>query len=248
MNMYVICVAAVSLAVTLTGWIISGKAVNDGVRRWPVYLLYFLNTVVTAVLLRQYQETEGALTVYVALLKFCASLPSVLLALRGYLMEKNRFDLKIVIAMAFCLLADVTINIALVAGGTVFAIAHVLFAEAFISEHKPSGKQILAWIIGIIIEAVILYLIRDKVGSVGMYIFALVYLAIMLSTVILSYPLNKLVFASAVVFAVSDCFLITNMAIPSTPFMRLMALLIYYISLHLYGIAVWEISYPHERI
>ncbi|MBR0473960.1 MAG: hypothetical protein IJJ19_03075 [Erysipelotrichaceae bacterium] len=145
-------------------------------------------------------------------------------------------------------MADVIINFSLVAGGSVFAIVHIIFTITFIKENKPDRKQKLAWLILTLVIAVILVLIYSHINSIPMYLFALAYLSIMISTVVFSVKLNKLIFVSAIIFALSDCFLIFNMTVKPTVLMKLAALLIYYISLHLYGIAVWEISYPNEKI
>ena len=76
----------------------------------------------------------------------------------------------------------------------------------------------------------------------------MVYLSIMLSTVVFSRKLNKLVWISALIFGVSDCFLIYNMAAAEGMFMKTVALLIYYASLLVYGVAIWEISSPDKKI
>ena len=243
-----IIVAVTSLILVRCGWFLANKAVSNRKIRIGVYALFFCITLACAITVRNIQADFPDAKLMAAILKFCASAPSLLLALRGFLMEKNRFDLRIVIALALCLMADVIINFSLVAGGSVFAIAHMIFTITFIIENKPDRKQKLAWLILTLVIAVILVLIYSHINNIPMYLFALAYLSIMISTVVFSVKLNKLIFVSAIIFALSDCFLIFNMTVKPTVLMKLAALLIYYISLHLYGIAVWEISYPHEKI
>ena len=127
-----IIVAVTSLILVGCGWFLANKAVSNRKIRIGVYALFFCITLACAITVRNIQADFPDAKLMAAILKFCASAPSLLLAIRGFLMEKNRFDLRIVIALALCLMADVIINFSLVAEGSVFAIAHMIFTITFI--------------------------------------------------------------------------------------------------------------------
>lgn len=247
MSIFVLIAAASFLILMGLGWLLSGKTVRENGKRLPVYLLYLLVSVLAAVAVRYHQSTDPADSLGVAVLKCCASLPSVLLGLRGFLMERNRFDLILLIAMIFGMFADIAINLNMTLGGILFLIGHLLYDVAFIREKRLSGKQYLVWLILYLIAFAILFSVRNRV-ALKLFLFALVYFLILTSTVAFSYPLSRIVFTAAVVFAVSDCFLVYNILADSDVFLKTVALLIYYFSVLLYGVAIWEISYPHDRI
>ncbi len=247
MSIFVLIAAASFLILMGLGWLLSGKIVRENGKRLPVYLLYLLVTILTAVAVRYHQSVQPGDALGTAVLKCCASLPSVLLGLRGFLMERNRFDLILLIAMTFGMVADVAINLNMTLGGILFLIGHLLYDVAFIREKKPSGKQYLVWLILYLIAFAVLFSVKDRV-ALKLFLFALVYFLILTSTVVFSYPLSRIVFTAAVVFAVSDCFLVYNVLADSDVFLKTVALLIYYFSVLLYGVAIWEISYPHDRI
>ena len=69
-----------------------------------------------------------------------------------------------------------------------------------------------------------------------------VYLSIMISTVVFSWQTDRLTFAAACVFALSDLMLIFNAAVNAGVLMRTAALLVYYISLLIYGCSLWKRS------
>lgn len=162
-------------------------------------------------------------------------------------MEKNRFDRILLIAIVFGMFADIAINLNTTVGGILFLLGHLLYDLAFIKEKKPSGKQYLLWSFLYAIALIILFSIRNSVNTT-LFLFSLVYFLVLTSTVAFSLPLSRIIFISAVVFALSDCFLVYNMLADSNMILKTLALLIYYFSVLLYGVAIWEISYPHERI
>ncbi len=247
MDPFVLIVALISLFLMVLGWIFSGRVIRENGRRLPVYLLYLIATVMAAVSVRYLQAVRPDERLGVAVLKGCASLPSVLLALRGFLMEKNRFDRILLIAIVFGMFADIAINLNTTVGGILFLLGHLLYDLAFIKEKKPSGKQYLLWGFLYAIALIILFSIRNSVNTT-LFLFSLVYFLVLTSTVAFSLPLSRIIFISAVVFALSDCFLVYNMLADSNMILKTLALLIYYFSVLLYGVAIWEISYPHERI
>ena len=247
MSIFVLLTAVSSLALMGLGWFLSGKTVRENGKRLPVYLLYLLVTVLMAVAVRYHQYVQSEDSLGIAVLKCCASLPSVLLGLRGFLMEKNRFDLILLIALVFGMFADVMINLNMTVGGVLFLIGHLLYDVAFIREKRPSGKQYLVWLIMYLIAFIILFTVRNKV-NMTLFLFSLVYFLILTSTVSFSFRLSRIIFIAAVVFAISDCFLVYNMIVDSNMILKTIALLIYYFSVLLYGVAIWEISYPHDRL
>ncbi|MBR2810911.1 MAG: hypothetical protein IKD69_05960 [Solobacterium sp.] len=52
-----------------------------------------------------------------------------------------------------------------------------------------------------------------------------------------------MVFAAALVFAFSDCFLFVNSYFQGTMLMKILSLLVYYGSLLLYGATLWKRNY-----
>ena len=67
-----------------------------------------------------------------------------------------------------------------------------------------------------------------------------VYFSILVSTVVFSWSLEKMVFAAALVLAFSDCFMFIKDYFQGTMLMKILALLVYYGSLLLYGAALWQ--------
>ena len=57
---------------------------------------------------------------------------------------------------------------------------------------------------------------------------------------IFSWSLNRLIFAAAAVFVLSDCFMVLNNVMNAGMFLKILALLVYYGSLLLYGIVIWK--------
>ncbi len=79
-------------------------------------------------------------------------------------------------------------------------------------------------------------------------ILGIIYFSVLISTVVFSFRLPKIIFAAAVIFAFSDLFMFFNMFSGGTIVMLILALLVYYFSLFLYGWGVWRINHPGERI
>ena len=133
----------------------------------------------------------------IALLKSCASLPTVLLAYEGYRIERNIFDRFLLIAILIGMAADVFINMSAAAGAILFDIGHIVYMHAFIKEKRPSSKQ--------------------------------VFLGVFIS-----------VFIASLIFALSDILLIINILIRPGFLASLFSLCVYYLSLILYGVSIWE--------
>lgn len=108
-------------------WKYMDRVIKEKKDRTVLYLFFVMITMVYGISVRFYQGAYPEDLFGAAVLKFCASLPSVILGLKGYLMEKNRFDLLIVIALITGLLADVSINLNMIAGATLFGIGHLLY-------------------------------------------------------------------------------------------------------------------------
>jgi hypothetical protein len=214
---------------------ISGKQ-----KSFMVFLLFSLITVLAAVTVRFFQAKYPENLAMGAVLKFCASLPSVLYAYRGYQLKKNRFSLIIVIAIVLGLIADVSINLSMIAGGVFFLVGHLLYDVAFFGEKRPSKKQIILWLVLTTLMIIPLGLFRTKLGSTAAAAGVLLYISILISTVVFSWSLDKMVFAAALVFAFSDCFMAANLLTQSSILMKILALLVYYGSLLLYGAVLWK--------
>ena len=117
----------------------------------------------------------------------------------------------------------------------VLIIGHLLYDFAFVMKQRPRRKQ---WILLAVLTAlslIPLYLLRSRIPSVPAGIGIIAYAAILFSTIIFSKPLGTSVFMAAAVFACSDIFMVFNILTDSGFLMKLTALLIYYISLLMYG-------------
>lgn len=205
-------------------------------------ILYSLITIASAIAVRYFQELYPQDLVSGAVLKFCASLPSVLYAYRGYQQCHTRFGLIVTLAIALGLIADVSINISFPAGGAVFLISHLLYDFAFFSEQKPSKKQIILWLVLTVLAAAAIYLFRDHFDSFLNAAGPFLYISILISTVVFSWSHGKMIFAAALIFALSDCFMVGNMLFNSTILMKILALLVYYGALLVYGTVLWQRS------
>ena len=248
MNTYVTISAFSTLVMLAILWHLCDSMGHDKRGRICIYITSFVLTVAAALSCRYLQYTQPDNKLGGAILKFCASAPSVILALRGFLAEKNRFDLTVLCAIIIGLISDVVINLNLKAGAAMFAIGHIMYDIAFIREKRPSKKQILIWILLSLAGGAAVFSLRNKVASFPLVIFGAVYQCILVSTVVFSFSLKKIIFAAACIFAVSDIFLIYNMVAQSPFILTLLSLIIYYVSLLAYGIAIWKISYPHEKL
>ena len=124
----------------------------------------------------------------------------------------------------------------------------LLYDIAFIREKRPSRKQILVWLIITVLLDGVLFLLKEKFPSPSLLIPGMIYIAILVSTVVFSTHLPKIIFVSAAVFAVSDIFLIVNIVVSGNILMKTAALLIYYGAMLMYGIAIWELTYPEKKL
>ncbi len=244
MNMIVYLICAACFVADIIGWKYSESIIRGHRSPLPLFVLFLSVTVFSAAAVRYVQAVSPDNLIGTALLKFSASLPTVLIAVRGYQSERNRFDFILLLAISFCLLADVSINLSIIAGGGLFAAGHLLFDAAFISEKKPSRKQITVWLAASLLGAACIFMVRDKMPGLLFCILAAAYLSILISTIVFSFPLPRIIFCSALVFAFSDIFMVFNILNDGSMLMKFMALLVYYISLFLYGAAIWQINHP----
>ncbi len=166
----------------------------------------------------------------------------MLYAYRGYQLHRTRFGLIITLAIVLGLIADVTINISFLAGGAVFLIGHLLYDIAFFSEKRPSRNEVILWFALTALAAIPMYLFRSRFDSLLNAAGPFVYISILISTVVFSWSHGKMIFAAALIFALSDCFMVINMLISSNIFLKILALLVYYGSLLLYGTVLWQRS------
>lgn len=237
-------IVAVWLLITgsVTAWFYSDRVSRDKQAVTRALEPFALVTVLAAITVRYSQWKDPDLLFQAALLKFCASLPSVLYAYKGYWLRKSRFGLIIVLAILLGLIADISINLNFMIGGAFFLAGHLLYDVAFLQEKKPSRKQVILWLILTALMIIPLYIFREKIGSFANAAGGLLYISILISTVVFSWSLDKMVFAAALIFALSDCFLVFNMLTDSTMIMQILALLVYYGSLLLYGAVLWKRS------
>ncbi|MBR3358908.1 MAG: hypothetical protein IKG46_13900 [Solobacterium sp.] len=246
MKFSIVMVCAASLAAVILAWNFTDRIYEKRKSPIPLYLFYFLICAVDTVVLRLFQEKYPADILNAGLLKFSASLPCVTYALHNYLYEKNRFSRLIVIAMFIAMAADIAINSSVAAGAVLFGICHILFVIAFIREKLPVRREVLIWLVLSVTAGILLTLIRDRIGSTMLYLTAVCYIAILISTCVFSFRMPRIIWLSAMVFALSDIMLVGNNAFNESLIMRIAALLVYYVSLLMYGTAIQTTVYPEE--
>ena len=142
--------------------------------------------------------------------------------------------------------ADIAINSSVAAGAVLFGICHILFVIAFIREKLPVRREVLIWLVLSVTAGILLTLIRDRIGSTMLYLTAVCYIAILISTCVFSFRMPRIIWLSAMVFALSDIMLVGNNAFNESLIMRIAALLVYYVSLLMYGTAIQTTVYPEE--
>ena len=239
MAAFAVCTGFILIVCSLLNWFYSEHVIRKQESFEKVAGIYALIVIAAAVTLRFLQNELPDALLIGALLKFSASLPTVLFALKGYQMRWTRFGFYILLAICCCMIADVSINISFAAGGLFFLAGHLIYDFAFLSEIRPSVRQILLWLILIALMILSVYALRNAIGSTADTIGWAVYFMILISTIVFSWSLEKPVFAAVLVFAFSDCFLFFNSYFQGTMLMTILALLVYYGSLLLYGAALW---------
>ena len=89
--------------------------------------------------------------------------------------------------------------------------------------------------------------LRFRLNTLLSFFGAWAYFLILISPVVFSHSFEQLVFAAAAIFAVSDRFMILNIVMNSSMPLKILALLVYYGSLPLYGTVLWKRNYTAER-
>ncbi|MBR2551616.1 MAG: hypothetical protein IKF05_01310 [Erysipelotrichaceae bacterium] len=227
-------------ACSLVTYFKSEKLAGENRSYRKVFAVYAVITVLAAIAVRVFQQQRPDGLLYGAGLKFTASLPTVLYALKGYRLQKTRFGLYILLAIVLGMFADIAINISFAVGGAFFLVGHLLYDFAFQNDRRPSRRQVLLWLLLSILMILPVFLFREKIGSTLAAVDTLIYISILISTVVFSFKLDKMIFATAVIFALSDCFMIYNIVTDGPMLLRILALLVYYGSLLLYGAVLWK--------
>ncbi len=238
-----ICTGVILIACSVLTYIYSGRVIRRNEPFWKVLVLYLLITILAAVATRYFQRAVHGAKAIIALLKFSASLPTVFFALKGHQLRPARFSRYILLAIGVGLIADIVININKAAGGALFLAGHLLYDVAFLSERKPSGRQLSLWLAMSALMIIPVYIFRAGIGSPFLCIGNWVYFSILISTVVFSWSLHKMVFAAALIFAFSDCFMIFNKISHGSMIMKVLALEVYYCSLLIYGAVLWKRNY-----
>ncbi|MBR2801782.1 MAG: hypothetical protein IKE21_04170 [Erysipelotrichaceae bacterium] len=132
-------------------------------------------------------------------------------------------------------------------GGAFFLVGHLLYDAAFLQEKRPSRRQVLLWLFLSALMFIPLNFLRFRLNTLLSFFGAWAYFLILISTVVFSHSFEKLVFAAAAIFAVSDRFMILNIVMNSSMPLKILALLVYYGSLPLYGTVLWKRNYTAER-
>ena len=167
----------------------------DKQNRKMLYLMCFVLSCGNAVCVRIQQAAAPEALFQAAVLKFCASLPTVILVYTGYRYEKNSKMARFLLtAVTLCLAADIAINLSFAAGGFLFLSGHLFFDAAFITERKPDRKQFAQLIVSAAGGAVLLLLLYKHINSIPLYVGALTYMTVLFSTLIFSFKLDRRLF------------------------------------------------------
>ena len=244
MKTFTLCVFLITMITCFLAWRFAKKTVKEKGKRTMVYLCHLGISLAAAFCVRFLQYKAPTEVFGTAVLKFCASLPTVLLAWEGYRIEKNRFDKLILTAIVLGMFADIAINISTPLGAFFFGIGHIFYMHAFFKEKRPSKRQTLLSVSLCIFTAAILYFVSSRLSSIFLYLLACIYLSILICTTVFASNMKRNVFIASLVFALSDLLLIINILIPTGFFAKLFALWVNYLSLILYGISIWENEYP----
>ena len=236
--LFILSTAALLVSSCLT-YVYSNRTVSKGSWR-KALVLYALISLLAAIAVRYFQAVRPDDLFKGAVLKFCASLPSVLFAFKAYSLKKTRFSFLIVCAIVLGLIADISINLSFFIGGAIFLVGHLFYDIAFVTEKRPGTKQIILWLGLSALVVIPLYLFREKIGSLGNAAGGLLYISLLISTVIFAYPLGTMCFMAALIFALSDGFMIVNIVTNGSMFMKILALAVYYGALLIYGALLWK--------
>lgn len=242
---FIICMDMILIACSVLTLLYSGRVIRRNDSFWIVLAIYALLCLLGASATRFFQRELPEAHAIIALLKFSASLPTVLFALKGYQIRPTLFGRYIVLAIVAGMIADIAININPVAGGTIFLAGHLLYVLAFLSEAKPSRRQVALWLTLSAFMIIPLSVFRARIGSLFYCINGGIYFCVLIATVVFSLSLERMVFAAAIVFALSDCLMIANKFGGGGMIMRIIALEVYYGSLLLYGAVLWKRKNRH---
>ena len=106
MNALFILSAVTLLVSCCLTYVYSNRTVSKGSWR-KALVLYALISLLAAIAVRYFQAVRPDDLFKGAVLKFCASLPSVLFAFKAYTLKKTRFGFLIVCAIVLGLIADI---------------------------------------------------------------------------------------------------------------------------------------------
>ena len=145
MRAFAIIVFLCTLLASYLAYRYAEQTIKNKKPEFPVVLVHLCICLIAAFCVRFLQSKTPNDTFGIALLKSCASLPTVLLAYEGYRIERNTFDRFLLIAILIGMAADVFINMSAAAGAILFGIGHIVYMHAFIKEKKTFFKTGLPW-------------------------------------------------------------------------------------------------------
>ncbi|MBQ6216992.1 MAG: hypothetical protein IJK53_06355 [Erysipelotrichaceae bacterium] len=240
MRAFSIIVFLCTLSASYLAYRYAGHTIKNRKPKLPVIANHLCICLIAAFCVRFLQSKTPNDTFGIALLKSCASLPTVLLAYEGYRIERNTFDRFLLIAILIGMAADVFINMSAAAGAILFGIGHIVYMHAFIKEKRPSSQQVFLGVFISIFIAIPLFLLRSHLNSIAMYLIAWIYLSVLSFTTVFSFNMRRIVFIASLIFVLSDILLIINILIRPGFLASLFSLCVYYLSLILYGVSIWE--------
>ncbi|MBQ6478782.1 MAG: hypothetical protein IJI44_05360 [Erysipelotrichaceae bacterium] len=140
--------------------------------------------------------------------KLIIGLISVAISLIGYLHNKNRLVLMIMISLIILMFADTVMTVNMLMGAFLHISAYLTLSYGFIQEEKPDRKQIAICFVLSLIGVVLLSYIKGEYGILR--IVAMLYLCAAILMVTTSFALPRRTFMGALLLFLSGILLMNN--------------------------------------
>ena len=173
-----------------------------------------------------------------ALLKGLTSLCPALLCLLGTLRSPSRLHIGLSLALLLCLIGDIAINLSMLAGMVLFALAHVMLCAVFFHAQPPVRWQLALWIGLDALFIALAFAFRSRAGA--LLLPAMGYIFVLCAMLTLALRQRPLLAVGAFVFALSDFLLARNAVMTRTPLTHLISLGVYYVAVGLIAMAPWH--------
>lgn len=174
------------------------------------------------------------LGLYRALIKSAIGLCSISISLFGLIKHKNPYAIILTIVLSLFMIADVSINFSFVAGGSIFALGHLILLIYFLRHDKLKPMNCLITAIAFSVFLVIILLLnRSNIYlMIALRVYALL-ISFLLSSCIRE---NLRIKIGILVFVISDALLMINIGINGNLILGHFARGVYYLSIILLSI------------